>query len=189
MKLNIKHAHLPVLACCYLLISNSFAAMGDTLIITGDIVNLRTAPSTDADTPIKLLKDQKVIEIQRQDEWVEIETGRDDIKTGWVHKSLVSNVTTNASSKQFNYFMQRFNEHNETRKNKHDIIYFSTAKDQGDGTIELIATEDWLQADYDQRGQALNTIFKLWSDIVPVGKSMSVIVFDEQGEQHMIMLR
>lgn len=189
MKSTIKHTQLLVLVCCFLLIGNSFATMGDTLVITGDIVNVRTAPSTEADTPIKLSKGQKVIEIRRQDDWVEIETGRDDIKTGWVHKSLVDNVTTKESSKQFNYFMQRFNEHNETSKNKNESIYFSTAKDSGDGTIELIATEDWLKADYEQRGQALNTIFKLWSDIVPVGKPMSVIVLDKQGEQHMIMLR
>jgi hypothetical protein len=50
--------------------SNSLAATGDKLIITGDIVNLRVEASTEANSPIKLLKDRIVTEIQRQNVWV-----------------------------------------------------------------------------------------------------------------------
>ncbi len=35
----------------------------------------------------------------------------------------------------------------------------------------------------------LTDVFKLWSDVVPVGSSLTVIVLDEQGEQHTMMLR
>ena len=52
-------------ALCLFFITSSFADTGDELIITGDIVNLRTGPSSDADAPIKLLQGRKVIEIQR----------------------------------------------------------------------------------------------------------------------------
>ncbi len=82
-----------ILSFCISYTSNCIAATGDKLIITGDIVNLRTAPSSSADSPIKLLKDREVTEIKRQHDWVEIETHRKDIKTGWIHQSLLVKVT------------------------------------------------------------------------------------------------
>jgi uncharacterized protein YgiM (DUF1202 family) len=189
------HLRIVLFVFCFLVTASSFAATGDELIITGDIVNLRTGPSADAEAPIKLLQGRKVIEIQREDGWVEVETHREDIKTGWVHESLIAKITATAkqnrtlSNKRFKRFMQRFNDHNEVIKKQNGDIYFSNVKDKGDGTIEVIATEAWLDAEREERGTSLNEIFRLWSDVVPVGSSMSVIVFDKQGEQHMLMLR
>ena len=187
---------------CLFFITSSFADTGDELIITGDIVNLRTGPSSYTEAPIKLSQGRKVIEIQRNGDWVEIETHRNDIKTGWVHESLVAKATatvtaitttkqntTPSSTKRFKRFKQRFNDQNEVIKKQNGLIYFSEANDKGEGSIEVIATEAWLNAKREERGKSLNEIFKLWSDVVPVGSSMSVIVFDEQGEQHMVMLR
>ena len=117
MKINNKMQHMLFLliACVSASISNSHAAAGDQLIITGNIVNLRTAPSTDATTPIKLLKDRQVIEIQREGDWVEIKTNREDIKTGWVYKTLLARVKQkeSAEEKRFRIFKQRFSEYNQ----------------------------------------------------------------------------
>ena len=186
-----------ILTFGFLFIVNSFAEMGDELVITGDIVNLRTGPSIDTNAPIKLLKDHKVIEIQRQDDWVEIKTHRKDIKTGWVHESLIAKVTATIkppkqktlSQRRFEHFMKGFNEYNEIIIKQNGVLYFSGARDKGKGVIDVIATEAWLNAGREERGNILNEVFKLWSDVVPVGSPMSVIVFDEQGEQHMVMLR
>jgi Bacterial SH3 domain len=182
---------LLVLLCCSINIPNSVAETGDALIITGDIVNLRTAPSTDAASPIKLLKDRKVIEIQRQGDWVEIKTNRDDIKTGWVYKSLIIKAKTreSADEKRFRVFKQRFIDLNQGIKKQNGIPYFKDVIDKGNGAIHVIASAVWLAKTQEARGGPLNDVFKLWSDVVPVGSSMSVIVLDEQGEQHMVMLR
>lgn len=172
---------------------NSVAATGDELIVTESIVNVRAGPSTDAEPLIKLLKDRKVTEIQRQDNWVEVETHRDDIKTGWIHKSLLRKkaaATQNTSSPtRFDHFMQRFNDYNEIIKKQNGIIYFTEAKDKGKGEIEVIATQAWISGDSEMRNAELHEIFKLWSDVVPVGSSISVHVLDEQGEQYMLMMR
>ena len=187
-----------ILTFGFLIIVNSFADIGDELVITGDIVNIRIGPSIDTDAMIKLLKDHKVIEIQRQEDWVEIETHRKDIKTGWVHESLVAKVTATTtkppkqktlSQRRFEHFMQGFNEYNEIIIKQNGALYFLEARDKGKGVIDVIATEAWLNAGREERGISLNEVFKLWSDVVPVGSPMSVIVFDEQGEQHMVMLR
>jgi uncharacterized protein YgiM (DUF1202 family) len=178
---------------CISYTSNSFAAAGDELKITGDIVNLRAGPSIGADLLIKLIKDRKVTEIQRQKDWIEIETHRKDIKTGWIHQSLLAKATTSSpntsSPTRFDTFKQRFDDQNQVTKKQNGVIYFSAVKNKGQGQIEVIATEAWINAQREKRGTTMNTIFKLWSKVVPVGSSMSVRVFDERGEQHMVMVR
>ncbi len=170
-----------IFSVCFLFITNIFAENGDELTITGDIVNLRSDPASDTDALIKLLKGRKVIEIQRQDDWVEIETHRKDIKTGWVHKSLVAKETeklrTISISPLYKRFMRRFNDHNEVIRKQNGVFYFSDAKEKGKGKgkgiISVIATEAWLNAEREERGESLNEIFKLWNNVVPVGRSMS----------------
>jgi len=177
--------------CGSVSISHSHAAAGDQLIITRNIVNLRTAPSIDATLLIKLKKDRKVIEIQRQGDWVEIKTNREDIKTGWVYKTLIAKVKKkeSAEEKRFRIFKQRFNAHKENVRNQNGIPQFIEVIDEGGGTIQVIATEAWLATTYEARTVSLTDVFKLWSDVVPVGSSLTVIVLDEQGEQHTMMLR
>jgi len=193
--LRIKNRFIQTLllafACGSVTISNSQAAAGDKLIITGNIVNLRAAPSTDAASPIKLLKDRKVIEIQRQGDWVEIKTNREDIKTGWIYKTLVKKLKKkeSAEEKRFRIFTQRFNAYKENVSKQNGIPQFKEVIDKGEGTIHVIATEAWLATTHEARGASLNDVFKLWSDVVPVGSSLTVIVLDEQGEQHTMMLR
>lgn len=180
-----------IIALCFLPVSHSLAANGDALIITGNIVNLRTAPSTDAASPIKLLKDRKVIEIQRQGDWIEVKTNREDIKSGWIYKTLIRKLKKkeSAEEKRFRIFEQRFNAYKENVRNQNGIPQFKEVIDKGEGTIHVIATEAWLATTHETRGVSLIDVFKLWSDVVPVGSSLSVIVLDEQGEQHTMMMR
>lgn len=172
-------------------VTNANAATGEQLIITANIVNLRAAPTTQASVLIKLLKDRKVIEVQRQGDWVEINTGRQDFESGWIHRSLITKAMPEQSPEQqrFKIFMQKLNEYNEALNKKTGKHYFENTINKGNNNINVIATESWLKIDQEARSQVLNDIFKLWSDVVPVGNSMSVIVLDKQGEQHMIMLR
>ena len=171
--------------------TNTYAATGDELIISGDIVNLRIAPSTDATSPIKLLKGKKVIEIQRQNNWVEVQTQRQDIKTGWVYKTLLKKAKQKESLevKRYRIFKERFASYTEGRQKLNDTIYFVESRDKGEGVIEIIATKAWVYADIEDRATSLNDVFKLWSDVIPVGSSMSVRVLDKAGEQHSVMLR
>jgi SH3-like domain-containing protein len=167
------------------------ADTGDVLIITGEIVNVRSAPSTESEIIIKLSKDRKVIEIQRKNDWIEIHTNRKDISSGWIHKSLISSVrnTATLNDNRFKKFMQGFKEYNEITKTRNGDIYFTEAKNKESGQLDLIATESWLNAEREVREESFNAVFQLWSSVIPVGKTASARVLDEQGEQHMLMLR
>lgn len=72
---------------------NGFASPDDELVITGDLVNFRSAASSNSAVTTKLPRASKLVEIQPQGDWVEVETGRRDIKTAWVHGSLLSRTT------------------------------------------------------------------------------------------------
>ncbi len=188
--------NLQLLACnfifCLILISTTYADTGDELIVTGDIVNLRAAPSINAEVLIKLVKDKKVIELQQLGEWVEVETRRNDINSGWVHESLLAGETAKqdtTSLKYFEQFKQYFDDQNDVINKQNGVVYFSGANFKSEWSIEVIATQTWLNADLEQQQNTLSVIFKLWSDAVPIGSSVSVQVIDEQDNQHMLMLR
>lgn len=185
MKSSRYSSHFLILVCTVLFTIHSHAEPGDTLEVTGEVVNLRAEPTTKAKVLIKLVKGNKVTEIQQKGNWIEVETHHDDIKSGWVHKSLLGQSGSTANTEpvtRFDRFMARYNEQN----NK---TYFSDVKNRGEGVIELTVTDAWLNAEREVRSQSVTDIFKLWAEAYGTGRSVSVIVLDAQGEQHMIMLR
>ncbi len=191
-----KQYNFQLLACnfifCLMLINTTYADTGDELIVTGDIVNFRAAPSIDAEVLIKLEKDNKVIEIQHMDDWIEVNTQLNDIKTGWIHESLVTRETAEqdtTSLKRFEQFKQHFDDQNEVINKQNGVVHFSDTNFKNEWSIEVIATQAWLNADLKQQQDTLSVIFKLWSDAVPAGSSVSVQVIDEQDNQHMLMMR
>lgn len=176
----------------HIFIVDATAKQGDQLFINARLVNMRAQPEKDAEVLLKLKRDRKVTEVQRKGNWVEIETHRDDVKTGWVHNSLLSKIVTTkntASPTRFDKFMQRFDNHNETINKQNGIIYFSDAKNKGKGDIYLIATDAWINSNIQVRNNSLSEVFNFWSDVVPVGSSISIHVIDNKGEQYTVMLR
>lgn len=172
--------------------SSVIAGTGSELTVIRDRVNVMKTPSTNAAVVFSLVKGDKVIEIQRQYDWVEIGTYDNSRKTGWVHQSLLGmiNIYRNTSSlTHFNKFMEQFNAQNENIKMQNGVIYFSKVNYKGQGQLEAIATEALVNSTTEVRKQLISEIFKLWSDISPAGSSISVLVLDEQGDKYILMQR
>ena len=68
----------------------ALAATGDALIVTGNGVNVRAGPSGDAAIRMRVYRDQQVIELQREGEWVRAEIAGTDGQEGWIHSSLLA---------------------------------------------------------------------------------------------------
>jgi hypothetical protein len=68
----------------------ALAATGDALIVTGDGVNVRAAPSGDAAIRMRVHSGQQVIELQREGSWVRAEIAGTDGQEGWIHSSLLA---------------------------------------------------------------------------------------------------
>lgn len=143
---------------------------------------------------MRFVEGKELIEINRQGDWVEVYTKRDDTQRGWIYKTLLKQLhqkkpRPTLDEKRSQAFQAKFAEYTEAIQTQNGTQYFSKAQEKEDNTIEVIATIAWLDAEIEQRQTTVSEVFKLWSDVVPVGSSMSVIVLDEQGEQHMVMLR
>ena len=73
--------------------ASALAATGDTLIVTGDGVNVRYAPSTDAKVRMRIYRDQLVTERERQGDWVHVEVAGSDGAEGWIYALLLASPT------------------------------------------------------------------------------------------------
>ena len=68
----------------------ALAAAGDTLVVTGDAVNVRFGPSTNTRIRQRVSRDQQVMELQREGDWVRVEIIDGDGREGWIHGSLLA---------------------------------------------------------------------------------------------------
>ena len=65
----------------------ALGAPGDVLIVTGNKVNVRAGPGLDRSVTGQVNRDQRLIEIEREGEWVHAEIVG---ARGWVHNSLLA---------------------------------------------------------------------------------------------------
>jgi uncharacterized protein YraI len=75
---------------CSLLSCAALGATGDVLTVLGDRVNVRSGPSTDSGVVMQVSRNQRLVEIGRQGDWVHVEITGAGGPTGWIHESLVA---------------------------------------------------------------------------------------------------
>ena len=185
--------YLLLFICTGFISTNSVAETQSKWLINADIVNIRSAPTTESDVLIKLAKGSEVTEIDRQDEWVQIVIHRDDFKSGWVHGSLLARAksSTNTSSNQrlFDRFNERFNLYKDVYRKQTGEIYYLEATDIGNGALEITVTENWLAADQTVRDRTLAEVFAHWQAVHNSSKSLSIHAIGKQGEQYSVIMR
>jgi hypothetical protein len=76
-------------ACTLLLSGPALGAAGDVLTVLGDRVNVRAGPGTERDVRMQVSRNQRVVEIERQGDWVHAEISGTGAG-GWIHGSLVA---------------------------------------------------------------------------------------------------
>lgn len=183
---------LPIIFLCLSYTLPCLAEKGDELVVTKNLVNVRSEASIESEILLKLEKGRNVIEIQRQKNWVKVALYLDDISYGWIHKSLLTKVVKQENKllvENSEKFIQEFNDRKADIKKQNGIIYFSKVTHKEKGNIELLATQAWLNSSIEVRNNSLTDVFKLWTKFVSVGSSVSVQVLDEQGERYTLMMR
>jgi uncharacterized protein YgiM (DUF1202 family) len=83
-----------------LLAGAALADTGDALIVTGDGVNVRAGPSEDAAIRMRVHRDQQVIELQREGDWVRAEIAGTGGQEGWIHSSLLAGPAQEADQSE-----------------------------------------------------------------------------------------
>jgi hypothetical protein len=72
-----------------LLSGPGLGAQGDVLTVAGDNVNVRSGPGTTHAVTRQLARAQRLVEIERQGDWVRAEIAGTGGAQGWIHASLV----------------------------------------------------------------------------------------------------
>jgi Bacterial SH3 domain len=71
----------------------ALAAQGDPLVVTGDVVNVRAGPESNAPILRQVDRDAEAVELARQGNWVQVRLpDRDTV--GWIHGSLLATVVS-----------------------------------------------------------------------------------------------
>jgi hypothetical protein len=60
------------------------------LVVTGNVVNVRFGPSTNTRIRQQIPRDQQVMELQREGDWVRVEIVDSSGREGWIHGSLLA---------------------------------------------------------------------------------------------------
>jgi hypothetical protein len=66
------------------------AAPGDSLLVIGDNVNVRSGPSTATDVRMRVGRQHVVVEVERYDDWVLVAIAGSGGDEGWIHGSLLA---------------------------------------------------------------------------------------------------
>ena len=88
------------LACTLLLSGPALGAAGDVLTVTGDGVNVRSGPGTEHSIRLQVSRNQRVVEIEREGDWVHGEIAGRGGADGWIHGSLVATPNGEAMAPQ-----------------------------------------------------------------------------------------
>jgi pyruvate/2-oxoglutarate dehydrogenase complex dihydrolipoamide acyltransferase (E2) component len=78
------------LAAFLMLGAPAWAAPGDALLVAEENVNVRAGPGLDSSVVMSVHRDQLVIELERQGDWVRGEIAGAGRRDGWIHGSLLA---------------------------------------------------------------------------------------------------
>ena len=174
--------------------TNVSAEMGDDLWITGTVVNLRNGPSINDPVLLQLSRGTRVVEISRFEEWVEVTIDRDDIQVGWIHASLLESGSTtgqdeDSRSGRFQKFLIDFERFRNNHQGNDVLTGFRDISSDGEGSLQLTVTDEWLNLPLDSREEIISDIFRLWTESSDEGLGVSVEVVDKNKQAHMMIFR
>jgi uncharacterized protein YgiM (DUF1202 family) len=179
-----------IIFICFFLL---WAAAGEALNVKGDIVNIRSGPSTEDPIILQVERGQTLFEIGREGEWIEVGIMGTGGKTGWIHSSLVSEASISPlkrkESDSFKRFKTTFDLLNENVKTTTGVTLFTNAQEMGDGIIHVTATDTWLAAPLSSRKENLRTIFDMWDAAEDTDLPIAVYILDQSGQVRMKMSR
>ncbi len=162
---------------------------GDILYVQVDVANMRQGGSLKHPVINWLKKGHMVTEIQRKGEWVEVIADWEKMQTGWIHSSIVSNkFVGNESDENNNYkfteFKKIFKDFNASSKLYSGRKLFVDVNDLGDGIIEIVATNFWLNEKTN-----MTYIHSLLNEIGEDSFPIAIHIVDQNGKRHMSIIR
>lgn len=184
-------------AALVLLGGTTWAASGDTLIVTGSRVNVRAGPSTDTQVMTQVSRDQQVIERGRRNEWVQVELTDAEGQQGWIHESLLSpaaepgtsqaNVPEPAASPDaaelagVRRFQASVDYLNQRAQQVAGVDLFTGVESAGAGAVQVNTTDAWHTMPPAGQRSYLNTLVARWAAAKGGAEPVSVRIVGPDG--------
>ncbi|MGH6896121.1 MAG: SH3 domain-containing protein [Geminicoccaceae bacterium] len=180
-----------------LLATAAVAAPGDALVVTGDVVNVRAGPGTDNPVLFHATRDQRVVELTRTGDWVQVQVP-DEAADGWIHQSLLA-VTEPAppapaeapgsagagsvpsGTDALALFRSNVTELNARAVAVAGVELFTGAEPADGGTVRVMVTDAWdLMPEAGQQSYT-NALFHRWRAVAGGAEPLRVQVVDPSG--------
>lgn len=190
----------------------ALAAQGDALVVTGDVVNVRAGPASDAAILRQVNRDDQVVEMTRQGNWVQVRLpDRDSV--GWIHGSLLATVVRGpaaptapvagaqpadlprpaqpdlgaaigdpATASALARFRATVAELNDRAVAAAGVELFTDVKALGGGAVQVVATDAWTVVPEGGKQSYMNALFGHWQAAAGPGQPLRLQVVDRTGQ-------
>lgn len=129
--------------------------------------------------------EHQLMYIQKEGDWLEVRAIGTGGRSGWIPESVLAGrtsgvVVTAIENAAFRSFVRRFWEYSRSLEEP-GFRPFTEVSYMGDGIIQAIATDDWLNLPREKRDRDVGSIFQLWAIADDTGLPIAVYVYDQTG--------
>ena len=151
-----------------------------------NIANLRREPSMNSPALRILTKGQRLIEVNRSGNWVQVVSDGGGDKRGWVHASLIGDVKQHAPQKffvteEYKTFLHSYERLNKIIKRLKGMTFFGEVVYLGNGVIQVTATDALLSAPKSYRKEYFDKISHMWLKLNRGSLPVTVRIVDPTG--------
>jgi hypothetical protein len=148
------------------------AAVGDTLRVVGERVNLRAGPSDDANVRSQILQGEQVLELRRDGNWYGVRVLRTG-EEGWMFGDLLEPIAPTTLVPQpvripsagFGELAPDFDRLLGNLAQRHGFPLFESVRQQGTNTLQLTLSPQWLRAgSADEHLLAATAVYEMWKN-------------------------
>jgi len=157
-----------------------------TFYVQGSIVNLRKNPSLESITIRQLKKGQRLTQVSRSGDWLQVLADVAGNRPGWVHASLVGKtkppqLKASSEQKAFRLFRNSFDRFNSKIKRSKGVAFFNDVKYLDRGVIQVTATDILLSAPKKYKEKYLITLMEMWREVRQPTLPAEVRIVDASG--------
>jgi len=148
--------------------------------------------SSDFSSPVvaRLRRLNVIQQVESKNCWIKVKEVNGREREGWVYGPMVGRLIVEMQEPPpqdsiFGTFKQELEQLNWKLRNTVGNVFFTGAKDLGDGAVQITASRAWLATPVRYRENNLNTILNRWSTKADAEQSLSIQVVDNRGELRM----
>jgi hypothetical protein len=158
--------------CLAVAVPPAAAAVGDTLRVVGERVNLRAGPSDNANVRSQILQGEQVLELRRDGNWYGVRVLRTG-EEGWMFGNLLESLTPTTLGAQavqaptagFRELAPDFDRLLGNLTQRYGFPLFESVRQEGNNELRVTLSPQWLRAgSADEHLLAATAVYEMWKN-------------------------